>query len=225
MVPERVDPSTARIEPPRITRLRLVLANDHRLYREGLCALLTDHEDLDVVAQGGGGSEAVRLARRHCPDALLLDVEMPGERAAETVVQVRRAAPATKIVALTARHDAYLVQELLHCGASAFLTKTAGRDELVLAIRSVGRGDGTITLSVQRESLSFLHGKGRGNPLTPRELEIVRLLAQAKSNAQIARKLFVAEGTVKRHLTNIYAKLEAVSRLDAVQKATGAQLI
>jgi DNA-binding NarL/FixJ family response regulator len=205
--------------------VRLVLVNDQRLYREGLCALLTDHEDIDVVAQASGGSDAVRLARHHCPDALLLDVEMPGERATETVAQVRRAAPATKIIALTARNDAYLVQELLRSGASAFLAKTAGCDELVLAIRSVGRGDGTIMLSVQRESLSFLPGMGPGHPLSPRELEIVRLLAQAKSNAQIARKLFVAEGTVKRHLTNIYAKLEAVSRLDAVRKATAAQLI
>jgi DNA-binding NarL/FixJ family response regulator len=205
--------------------IRIVVVDDHALFREGLRELLTHQPDLDVVAEGSTGAEAVALARRHLPDVLLLDVEMPGQRAVQTLRQLQQSVPATQVVVLTMHDDATLVQELLGSGASAYLTKTAGRQDLITAIRSVSRSAGTVLVSVPRDTFAQIGAEARATVLTRRELEVLRLLALALSNAQIANRLFISEGTVKRHLTNIYAKLQAVSRVDALRKANDARLI
>ncbi|WP_432837916.1 response regulator [Dactylosporangium sp. CA-092794] len=207
-------------------KLSIVLVDDHALFREGLRQLLSYETGCTVVAEGATGAEAVQLVREHDPDVLLLDVEMPGQPALRTVEQVRQGTPRTRIVVLTMHDDPRLVQELLSRGASAFLTKTIGREQLLSAIRAVADATDTVLVSVQRSTFAQI---GRDEPapslLSPRELEVLQLLAQACSNAQIAERLFITEGTVKRHLTNIYGKLNAVSRVDAIRKAASANIL
>jgi DNA-binding NarL/FixJ family response regulator len=204
---------------------RLVIVDDHTLFRNGLRELLSHAPDLTVVGEGSSGPEAVALAEQLRPDVLLLDVEMPGPGAAETVEQLQRVAPDTRIVVLTMHEDPALVHELLSRGASAYLNKTIGIQELGSAVRAVDRSSGTVLLSVRRDTFAGIDGHAVKPLLSPRELDVLRLVAQARSNMQIAGELFISEGTVKRHLTNIYAKLGAVSRVDAIRKATAARLI
>jgi DNA-binding NarL/FixJ family response regulator len=205
--------------------LRLVLVDDHRLFRESLGALLGVHEGIEVVAEGADGEDAVRLARQHRPDVLLLDVEMPGQSVLTSLVEVRSASPATRIVILTMHENTTLARQLLLRGASAYLIKTIGHHELVAAIRAATeRGPDMVTLSVSRSGLAGLAASG-APVLSDRELEVLTLVSRARSNAAIARELGISEGTVKRHLSNINVKLGATSRLDAVRRATRARLL
>lgn len=208
--------------PP--SRLRALLVDDHTLFREGLAELLTIEEDLDIVGRAGDSLAAVRLARQTNPHVVVLDVEMPFHPVRVTMRAIRQAAPQTRILILTMHDEPGLFQEVLAAGAHGVLMKTATREELVGAIRAVGY-QGKTVLSVSRRSAAELAGRVRHNPLSRRESEVLELAAKAMSNAQIAAALFIAEGTVKRHLTNVYAKLGAVSRLDAVNRARASGLI
>jgi DNA-binding NarL/FixJ family response regulator len=206
--------------------VRVIVVDDHTLFRQGLRELLSTDPQFMVVAEGASGAEAVTLAGEYRPDVILLDVEMPGPGAKTTIKLLRRVSPYTRIVVLTMHDDSTLVHELLEGGASAYLVKTIVREELIAAVRSVTRSQSNVLLSVSRETIEGLdRHRPEGGPLTSRELDVLRLLAQAMSNAQIASRLFITEGTVKRHLTNIYAKLGAVSRVDAIRKAVAARLI
>jgi DNA-binding NarL/FixJ family response regulator len=208
-----------------VRRLSVVLIDDHRLFRESLGALLAVHEGIDVVAEGSNGEEAVRLARKHRPDVVLLDVEMPGQSVLTSLVEIRAASPSTKIVVLTMHENTPLARQLLLRGASAYLIKTIGHHELVAAIRaSTEHEQDLVTLSVSRGGLA-----GLTSPVAPvlsdREVEVLALVARACSNAGIATELRISEGTVKRHLSNINSKLGSTSRLDAVRRATRARLL
>ncbi|MCZ2819713.1 response regulator transcription factor [Modestobacter sp. VKM Ac-2977] len=205
--------------------LRVVLVDDHRLFRESLGALLAVHEGIEVVAEGANGEEAVRLARQHRPDVVLLDVEMPGQSVLTSLVEIRSASPSTRIVVLTMHENTPLARQLLLRGASAYLIKTIGHHELVAAIRAAtDREQDLITLSVSRGGLAGLTSQG-GPMLSEREVEVLALVGKARSNAAIATELRISEGTVKRHLSNINAKLGSTSRLDAVRRATQARLL
>jgi len=206
--------------------ISIVVVDDHTLFRHGLREILQTEPLFQVVGEGASGSQAVELAERLQPDVILLDVEMPGPGARTTISQVRYVSPFTKVVILTMHDDPVFVHDLLESGASAYMVKTVAKDELIAAIRSVGRNDGNVLLSVSRTTIERLdRQQSAGKLLSERELEVLRLLAKAKSNAQIAAELYITAGTVKRHLTNIYAKLGAVSRMDAVRKAAAAHLI
>jgi DNA-binding NarL/FixJ family response regulator len=205
--------------------LRVVLVDDHRLFRESLGALLGVHEGIEVVAEGADGEDAVRLARQHRPDVVLLDVEMPGQSVLTSLVEIRSASPSTRIVVLTMHENTTLARQLLLRGASAYLIKTIGHHELVAAIRaSVEGARDMVTLSVSRGGLAELAASG-GPVLSARELEVLTLVSRARSNAAIAQELQISEGTVKRHLSNINSKLGSTSRLDAVRRAERARLM
>ncbi|WP_369137348.1 response regulator [Modestobacter versicolor] len=205
--------------------LQVLLVDDHRLFRESLGALLGVHEGIEVVAEASNGEEAVRLARQHRPDVVLLDVEMPGQSVLTSLVEIRSASPTTRIVVLTMHENTTLARQLLLRGASAYLIKTIGHHELVAAIRATAeRGTDMVTLSVSRGGLAGLAASG-APVLSDRELEVLALVSRAHSNASIAQELRISEGTVKRHLSNINTKLGATSRLDAVRRATRARLL
>jgi DNA-binding NarL/FixJ family response regulator len=204
-------------------RLRVVLVDDHTLFREGVAELLGAEDDVEVVGKAGDSVTAVRLVGSKRPEVVLLDVEMPYHPVRVTIRGIRRAAPNTRILILTMHDDPGLLQQVLAAGAHGVLVKTATREELVGAVRAVGY-QGKTVLSVSRRSGAAL-AVPAANPLSPRELEVLELAGQALSNAQIGAHLFITEGTVKRHLTNVYSKLGAVSRLDAVNKAVAAKLI
>jgi DNA-binding NarL/FixJ family response regulator len=204
-----------------------ILIVDHQtLFRQGLQELLKVEEDLAVVAQAGTVDEAVASVAHTKPDVVLLDVEMPGTDSATALERIQRTSPDSQIIALSMYDDPLVVQELLRLGASGYLLKTVSWQELVSAIRGVVAESNSeanrVIVSISRASLAQTGDTG---PLSGRERQILLLVAEALSNAQIAKRLSITEGTVKRHLRKIFGKLDAVSRIDAVNKAAAASII
>ena len=202
--------------------IRIAVVDDHQLFRDGLVELLQTVTDLVVTAQGASGPEAIALAAQAKPDVVVLDVELPGDGPAANIQAIRAASPRTRVVILTMHDDPALLLELIDAGASAYLLKSADRLELATAIRRAARRDETVLIAVARSSVLGLARQTRVRTVSAisiRESEVITLLGQAKSSRDIARALFISEGTVKRHLTNIYTKLGARSRLEAVRKA------
>ncbi|MFC9329477.1 response regulator [Kitasatospora sp. NPDC057015] len=209
------------------TQIRLLVADDHVLLRTALCNLLAWEPDITIVGEAGDGPMTVRQAVELRPDVILLDLEMPGPGPLETVRQLTAAVPGTRVVVLTMHDDDEMVHALLAEGALGYLHKSATREVLVAAVRSAVAG-GTTLFTPQRPTARPPRPVERPevqNVLTSRELEVLECVAEAMSNRKIGRQLGITEGTVKRHLRNIFAKLEATTRLDAVNKALSARLI
>ncbi|TXS06459.1 DNA-binding response regulator [Streptomyces sp. col6] len=202
--------------------VRILVADDHTLLREALCDLLRSEPGFEIVAQAGNGEDAIRLAAAHRPDVVLLDIEMPRNDPPATVRRLLQGDPGLRIIVLSMYDGQQLVQELLHLGISGYLHKSTGRETLISAVRSrEGGGElRTVTVSVSPDSLRApQQAPDSAGGLSDREAEVLTLVAQAMSNRQIAVKLGIAEGTIKRHMRNIFTKLDAVSRIDAVNKA------
>ncbi|MFH8404364.1 response regulator [Streptomyces sp. NPDC018019] len=200
--------------------IRVLASDDHCLLRSALCELLDMAPGITVVGQADDGPSTVALATALRPDLVLLDVEMPGSGPHATLGELLRAVPGVRVVVLTMHSDRALVDSLLAAGAAGFVHKGVDQDALVAAMRSVMTG-GRVTC---------LQGAGAGSAspveepsglLTAREREVLECVAKAMSNRQIGRRLAITEGTVKRHLRNIFGKLGATSRLDAVNKGLG----
>jgi DNA-binding NarL/FixJ family response regulator len=199
----------------------VVIVDDHTLFRQGVRELLSTDPDVEILGEASNGVQAVALVRRTQPDVLLLDVQMPGPGAMEVIRQVSELSPRTAVVILTMLDSPGIVTDLLECGAAAYLVKSIGREELLATVRSVNRNQLNIVVSVPRATMQSLkRAQEQRTVFSKRELEVLELVAAALSNAQIATRLHISEGTVKRHLTNIYAKLDATSRVDALKKAT-----
>jgi DNA-binding NarL/FixJ family response regulator len=205
-------------------RITVLLADDHALFREGVAEMLRAEDDLRVVGEAADGYDAVELVERELPDVVLLDVEMRGPGPEETLRRMLSASPSTRVVVLTMHDEPRLVRSLLGLGARAYVVKNATREELLATVRMVERDSDRVVLSVSRDTLERLEGRDEGL-LSTRELEVLAFVATGLSNARIAAQLHIAEGTVKRHLTNVYAKLGVASRMDAVNKAVSAGLV
>ncbi|MFF4156668.1 response regulator [Streptomyces sp. NPDC001678] len=202
---------------------RIVLADDHALFREALGDLLNAQPTLRVVGHASDGVEAIRLTAVHQPDLLLLDLQMPGSHGPLTIRTVLETAPRTRILLLSAFAEPYEADELLAAGAREFLHKGIRRELLLAAIARTVDGDRHGMLSPPPVATAP-HGHAV-EPLSRREHEVLVGAAAAMSNRQIAERLAVTEGTIKRHLHNVFRKLGAVSRIDAVNKAVQAALI
>jgi len=217
--------------PPAAAKaIRVVVADDHTLFREGLRELLETDPGCSVVGEAGNSDEALTLVAGLQPDVLLLDVEMPGPGAAAVIDELARTGSRTRVIIVTMHESPEIVHDLLERGANAFLVKTIAGEELIAAVHSVNRARDNVLLSVSRDTIDRLDGSRErigpaGAPLSARELDVLRLVAKAFSNGQVAARLGITESTVKRHLTNVYAKLEAVSRVDAIRKAVAAKLL
>ncbi|GAA3632083.1 response regulator transcription factor [Microlunatus ginsengisoli] len=210
--------------------IRVGLVDDHDLFREGIRDILNAHADVTVVGEAGDAAAAVRLVGDKKPDVLLLDVDIPGGYVTDTVGRAKALSPDTRVVILTMLDEAKQIRELVRAGISAYLLKSASRHELVATIRTAAASPERCVLSISRDSLALLVAgdpapDSSATPLTSRECEVLELAAQAFSNAQIATRTGMSEATVKRHLRNVFAKLEAVSRIDAVNRAVAAGLI
>lgn len=203
----------------------LIVVDDQTLFRQALAQMIEAEESFTVVAQGSSTTEAVELAARYRPDLALLDVEMPGPNVRDAIRQIAVVSPATRVAILTMHDEAETIQSLIGSGAYAYLAKNIAREHLIAALDSVYAQD-TVQVSVSRDSMrAATGGEPPRSALTERELEVLRCVALALSNSQIGAELHITEGTVKRHLTNIFGKLDAVSRLDAVRKAQAARLL
>ena len=205
-------------------RIKVLLVDDHALFREGVAEIFDAEEGMEVVGVAANGQEAVELTAEVKPDVVLMDVEMPLMGAEQAIRQILCTSPSSKILVLTMYDEPRLVRKLLMLGAHGYLVKNATREELVAAVRTVHRVEDRIVLSVSRSTAARLEGSEQ-SVLSNRELEILLLIARAMSNSQIASRLHISEGTVKRHLTNIYAKLGVSSRADAAKKALTSGLL
>ncbi|GAB6898068.1 response regulator [Kineosporia succinea] len=205
----------------------ILIVDDHRLLRETMREIL-QLEGLPVVGDTGDGTSAVALARQTQPSVVLLDVEMPGHFPVETVRRLRHVAPRSRVIVLTMHDDQQLIRQMLQAGVAAYLHKSVSRANLVGAIRSAAHeNEPQVTVTISRPvavGVSDADG-GDSGPLSQRELEVLTLVGQALSNRQIASRLSITEGTVKRHMRNVFRKLGASSRLDAVNRGIAADLI
>ncbi|MFC0547187.1 LuxR C-terminal-related transcriptional regulator [Kutzneria chonburiensis] len=207
--------------------IEVVLLDHIAMFREAVRNLFEVEPDIRVVAEGANGADALAIATEFMPDIVMLDIEMTDPYGGGLLAELRARCPGTRTVVLTMCEDPAMVQEALEAGIAAYLVKSSiVGHELVAAIRSVTRGPDNVLLSVPRQTMAGLRLAGAvAGMLSERERSVLELAAQALSNTQIANRLYIAEGTVKRHLTNIYSKLGAVSRVDAIRKAMQGGLI
>ncbi len=207
--------------------IRVLLADDHVMLRQGTVALLRRERDIQIVAEAGNGQEAVDLARQLKPDIVVMDVRMPVLSGIEATRRIRESQPNIQVLVLTAHDDDQYVFSLLEAGASGYLLKTAPISELVKAVRQVRAGESPLDPSIARKVVLHMSGKSSQSAstaspteaieeLTARELEVLQLLAQGLNNNAIAETLSISDRTVQAHLTNIFAKMHVSSRLEAV---------
>jgi DNA-binding NarL/FixJ family response regulator len=201
------------------SRIRLLLADDQVLFRQGLRTILESEPDLQVVGEAGDGLEAVELARTRQPDVVLMDIRMPRMDGVEATRRIREAG-GTQVVILSTYDDDELVFEALRVGAAGYLLKDFPAEELIKAIRTVHHGGGVlIPPPIAAKVVAELRRRGGDatphEPLTAREEEILGLVARGLSNREIAETLYLSEGTVKNALSRIYAKLRARDRTQA----------
>lgn len=204
--------------------IRILIAEDQRIVREGLSALFEDESELEIIGEAANGQEAVVLFRRLRPDVVLMDLQMPLVDGAEATQQIRAEAPDAKILVLTTYATDEFIFKALRAGARGYLLKDASADELIAAVRAVHAGQTQLSPVVAARLVAGVGGAGP-EPLTPRELEVLTLVGQGLSNGEIAEKLVIAPRTAKVHVQNILAKLGASNRTEAVSIAVRQQLI
>ena len=206
-----------------MSAVRVVVADDQTVVRDGLVTLLTLLPGIDVVAAASDGEEAVRLVAEHNPDVLLVDLRMPKCDGVEATRRVRADHPGTEVVVLTTYSDDDSVLSALRAGARGFLTKDADAESIGRALQAAAAGQSIVDAEVQRR---LIEGAATPKPaapadtgLTPRELEVLRLIADGLSNTEIARHLVVSEATVKTHINHLFAKANLRDRAQAVAYA------
>ena len=192
--------------------IRLLVADDHPLVREGIVAVVSAEADMDVVAQAGDGREAVAQFRACQPDVALLDVQMPGLDGIGATAAIRAAAPAARIVILTTYDGDVQAMRALKAGASGYLLKSMFRTDVMDAIRTVHAGRRFIPQSI----VAGLGAHAMAEELSPREVDVLREVAQGGGNHDVARRLGVSDDTIKTHMKHILSKLEATDRTQAV---------
>jgi len=209
-----------------MTKIRVLVTDDHAIVRDGICALLALTGDIEAVGEATNGREALEMVRKVAPDVVLMDIAMPLMDGLEATRRIHKEFPQTKVVVLTQYEDREYVLPVIEAGASGFVSKTAASSELTSAIRSVYRGDSFLSPSIARllvEDYREMAKAGRSRDmseqLTGREREILKLLAEGHSTHEIAQMLVISPKTVERHKTNLMAKLDIHNRLDLFKYA------
>jgi two-component system nitrate/nitrite response regulator NarL len=208
-------------------RIRILLADDHALFRRGLASLLAHRDDLEVVGEAGSGDEAIERARELMPDVILMDVRMPGINGLEATRRLKEEMPYVKIVILTVSEDEEDLFAALKSGAQGYLLKNIDPDELIANVHQVQRGEAPLAPSMATKILREFSGPAAkpGPVLTQRERQVLELVARGDANKEIARALGISENTVKNHLRNILEKLHLQNRVQAVMYALREGLI
>jgi len=216
--------------------IKLILVDDQMLFREGLSTLLSVHDDIEVVGEAENGAEAIKLVAKLKPDVVLMDVRMPILDGVAATRKLHQDHPKSRVIMLTTFDDDEYVFEGLRAGAAGYLLKDVPSKKLVEAIRAAAKGESFLQPSVAAKVVAeFARMSGNTavshpqqpliDPLSNRELEILNLVASGASNREIASSLFIAEGTVKNHVTNILGKLGVRDRTQAALKAKELGLI
>ena len=198
--------------------IRVLVADDHPIVRSGIVALLQAAADVEVVGQASSGTEAVTLAALHEPDVVLMDLRMPGLNGDQATARILEQRPRVKVIILTTYESDDSILSAIEAGASGYLLKAAPEEEILAGIRSVARGE--VALAPPIAALLVKRVASPPAPtLSPRETEVLALVAQGLSNPAIAAKLFVGEATVKTHLLHVFEKLGVNDRTRAVTRA------
>lgn len=212
--------------------IKILLADDHEVVRQGTCQLLVRETDLEVVAEAGDGEQAVRLARMHAPDVVVMDIAMPKLNGIEATRQIKATNPRISVLALSAYDDDQYIFALLEAGAAGYLLKNVSAAELVKAIRAVAAGEAVLHPTIARRVVNRFAPAGGVKPpvdaleqLTEREMEVLQLAARGLKNQEIAQELSLSVRTVQTHLSNIFGKMNVGSRTEAVLEALRRGLI
>ena len=215
-------------------RLRVLVVDDHALFRRGLQTILEQEPDLELVGEASDGAEAVEKAQELMPDVVLMDVRMPKRSGIEATTQIKDLLPHVKILMLTISDEEADLYDAIKAGASGYLLKEIPIEEVADAIRSVWAGQSRISPSMASKLLSEFSAMAKGGndrpqvptpKLTDREMEVLQLVAKGLNNRDIAKQLYISENTVKNHIRNILEKLHLHSRMEAVVYAVREKMI
>jgi len=205
--------------------IRVILADDHAVVRQGIRRFLEEDPVIDVVAEASDGDEAVRTVEEQRPDVAVLDIRMPEVTGVEATRRIKENVPDTRVLILTAYDDDPYVFALLEAGADGYVLKTASADDLIEAVRTVYRGQSALSPQVASKVVQQATGRRPAGaadqiePLTPREIDVLRLVARGMTNREAGRELGISHRTVQGHLASTYDKLHVNSRTEAVTEA------
>lgn len=202
-------------------RIRILVADDHSVVREGLVSLIKRKADMTVVGEASNGREAVDLWKEHRPDVALLDLRMPELEGVGAIKEIREVDDSARIIVLTTFDGDEDIYRAIKAGAKAYLLKDTAREALMECIRKVHAGETCIAPALAAK----LAERVSGEALSTRELEVLQRIAAGRSNKEIGAELFISEGTVKSHVKSIFSKLDVISRTEAVATATRRGLI
>lgn len=205
--------------------IRVLIADDHFVVRQGLATLLVPRNGMQVVGEAATGAEAVELAHALRPDVILMDMIMPELDGAAAIVRIKAQNPAARILVLTSFGEREKVATALQAGAAGYLLKDSSPDDLFHAIRSVHRGNLVIPQELAKELMQSSPSAPTASQFTARELDVLRLLVQGKSNPEIGQALFISPTTVRSHVTAILTKLNVANRTQAALVAQERQLV
>ena len=206
---------------PKKLRIRVLITDDHSVVREGLVSLISHKADMTVVGEAANGREAVELWKEHRPDVTLLDLRMPELDGVGSIKEIRASDEKARIVVLTTFDGDEDIYRAIQAGAKGYLLKDAPREALMDCIRRVHAGETCVPVYLASKLAERVSGK----TVSEREIDVLKLLAQGRSNKEIGSALFISEGTVKSHVKGIFAKLNVISRTEAVANATRRGLI
>ena len=198
-----------------VTPIRILIADDHPVVREGLAAMIKRRTDMTVVAEANHGQEAVALFHQHQPDVVLMDLRMPGMDGVEAILTIRAQTPEARVIVLTTYDTDEDIYRALRAGAKAYLLKDTPREELLDTIRAVSAGRTRVPSDVAAKLVERVSSE----TLTAREIDVLRLIVAGHSNREIATLLYISEGTVKTHVNHILMKLGVSDRTQAVTTA------
>src|SRR5512138_2547360 len=206
------------------TKIRVLLADDHSIVRQGVRQLLESSKDIQVIAEAADGEEARALIEQHLPDVAVLDIQMPKASGIEVTRWLRAHLPQVGVLILTAYDDDPYVMAVLQAGANGYVLKTANTDDLIQAVRDVNEGKSALDPAITSKLMQNLFKQADRQPtepLTDRELEVLRLASKGYTNKAIGIQLGISDRTVQGHLAHIFDKMHATSRTEAVMRAVG----